>query len=351
MLTFDTSKGDSQQDSDSPSNMTSSTPQWHSIPPSPSHATCNVYLIQAGGLTIPKDLVLLPKPETPNGSIDRKDTDIGETYYAPDYVFLVHHLPSDTQILFDLGIRPDLDSLPPYLKKNVLPSFPCWPKSPAELLKKWGTKEQQPENVKAVMFSHMHFDHVGDGAKAGFGSAEMWVGPTCCTYARPGYPVEKNAPTLSETLPSDGSRKIVEWRISDEKLKKIGDKRTGLVEKGKREGKYEGIILRDPDEEEKGEGKDGGWIKVGSFEHAFDVWGDGSAYVFDAPGHSAGHQHLLVRVQSSHSNASGGEWRPLGSIGASIVQRGFASELCAELYIDLMQEEREENCRRQRTKG
>lgn len=153
----------------------------------------------------------------------------------------------------------------------------------------------------------MHFDHVGDGAKAGFGSAEMWVGPTCCTYARPGYPVEKNAPTLSETLPSDGSRKIVEWRISDEKLKKIGDKRTGLVEKGKREGKYEGIILRDPDEEEKGEGKDGGWIKVGSFEHAFDVWGDGSAYVFDAPGHSAGHQHLLVRVQSSHSNASGGE--------------------------------------------
>ncbi|KAF2658054.1 hypothetical protein K491DRAFT_653479 [Lophiostoma macrostomum CBS 122681] len=263
--------------------MASSSPPFHPLPPSPTNATCTVHLLQAGGLTIPKHLVLLPGPNVPQPP----DQDKNESYHVPDYVFLIHHHPSNTHHIFDLGMRPDLQNLPPYLVKNVLPQFHCTPRAPAALLRKYGTKEQQPENVRTVIFSHMHFDHVGDGAKSGFERAQMWIGPSCCTYARPGYPVEKDAPTLGETLPDDGSRVVVEWTVSEERLGKEGDKRKGLVEKGRREGKYDG-----------GDGKGEGWIKLGSFDHAVDIWGDGSAYLIDAPGHSAGHLMLLVRVQS-----------------------------------------------------
>lgn len=257
---------------------------WHPIPPG--KATCKVYLIQAGGLAIPEDMVLLPGPDQASDSVDEnKKKGKSKKYYAPDYVFFIEHTATGEKYIFDLGTRKDLENLPPTIVKNTLPQFDCEPKSPAEILREHGTAEQQPEKVKAVIFSHMHFDHVGDGAKAGFENAELWVGPTSCTYARPGYPVEEQAPTLSETLPTDGSRKIVEAFVPDELLKKVGDKRAGKVMEGLQKGLYNAVALKKAD-----------WIGLGSFDRAFDVFGDGSAYLVDAPGHSAGHQMMLVRT-------------------------------------------------------
>jgi glyoxylase-like metal-dependent hydrolase (beta-lactamase superfamily II) len=178
---------------------------WHPVPPSDS--ICKVYLMQAGGLYIPTRMVLLPGPDKPSnsGKSDER-SEKAKPFYAPDYVFLIEHIATGNKYVFDLGMRKDLENLPPLIIKNVLPQFKCEPQSPADILMAHGTPEQQPENIKAVIFSHMHFDHVGDGAQAGFEKAEMWIGPTCCTYARPGYPVDEGAPTLSETLPTDGSR-------------------------------------------------------------------------------------------------------------------------------------------------
>ncbi|KAF2800782.1 hypothetical protein K505DRAFT_412690 [Melanomma pulvis-pyrius CBS 109.77] len=263
---------------------------WHSIPSSPSNATCKVYLLQAGGLTLPEDLVLLPSPgEASDSTHQNKDKDKKKKFYVPDYVFLVEHIPTKQYYMFDLGMRKDLENLPPFLVKYVLPQFGCEPLPPADILKEYGTPEQQPENIKAVIFSHMHFDHVGDGAKAGFSNAELWVGPTCCTYARPGYPVDPKGVTLTETLPTDGSRKIVEAFVADTLLEKSKDKRAGMVARAKARGLYEAVLLRDPG--------DNGWIGLGSFDRAFDVFGDGAAYLIDAPGHSAGHQMMLIRVK------------------------------------------------------
>ncbi|KAF1956791.1 hypothetical protein CC80DRAFT_492287, partial [Byssothecium circinans] len=220
------------------------------------------------------DLVLLPSPIKPDTSTSTINEASPKKFYAPDYCFLIHHPLTKTHYIFDLGMRKDLENLPPYLVKHVLPSFDCTPRSPADILKKHGSREQQPGNIKA----------------AGFHKAELWVGPTCCTYARPGYPVEEDAPTLSETLPTDSSRRVVEFYISDEELRKTGDERAGKVEKAKKDGLYEAVDLSRPG------GK--GWIGLGSFNHTFDVFGDGAAYLIDAPGHSAGHQMMLVRVKN-----------------------------------------------------
>jgi glyoxylase-like metal-dependent hydrolase (beta-lactamase superfamily II) len=257
---------------------------WRPIPSG--SAICKVHLIQAGGLAIPTDMALLPGPDRPTDpkDSDQKD-DKPKKFYAPDYVFLIEHTATGDKYLFDLGIRKDLENLPPTIVKNVLPQFDCEPKSPAEILQEHGTPDQQPEKVKAVIFSHMHFDHVGDGAKAGFENAELWVGPTCCTYARPGYPVDDKAPTLSETLPTDGSRQIFEAFVPDELLHEAKDKRAGKVMEGLQKGLYNAVALKKAD-----------WIGLGSFDRAFDVFGDGSAYLIDAPGHSAGHQMMLIRT-------------------------------------------------------
>jgi glyoxylase-like metal-dependent hydrolase (beta-lactamase superfamily II) len=277
-----------------PSTDPSSSVPWHAIPSSPSNSICKVWLLQAGGLFLPEAMVLLPGPDEDNGSThpDKSKGD-KKKFYAPDYCFLIEHPLSKKHYVFDLGMRKDLENSPPYLVKNVLPQFDCEPLSPADILKEYGTPEQRPENIEAVIFSHMHFDHVGDGAKAGFEKAELWVGPTGCTYARPGYPVDENGVTLTEMLPTDGSRKIVEAFVSDGLLKKAGDKRVGKVEEAKKKGLYEAVDLNHPGDE--------GWIGLGSFDRGFDVFGDGSAYLIDAPGHSAGHQMMLIRVKKGES--------------------------------------------------
>lgn len=252
--------------------------------------------MQAGGLYIQNDMTLLPGPDQPNDSVEPgSDTEASKSksFYAPDYVFLIEHTATGNKYIFDLGMRKDLDNLPPLLKENVLPQFKCEPQSPVDILKAHGSHDQQPENVKAVIFSHMHFDHVGDGAQAGFGGAEMWIGPTCCTYTRPGYPVEPRAPTLSDTLPVDGSRKIVEAFIADDMLKDANDNRAGKVMQGMTKGLYAGTDLKRPE-----------WIGLGAFDRAFDVWDDRSAYLIDAPGHSAGHQMMLIRTTSTPSSDS-----------------------------------------------
>jgi glyoxylase-like metal-dependent hydrolase (beta-lactamase superfamily II) len=247
--------------------------------------------MQAGGLYIPCDMALLPGPDEPNDSVKSSTSSSNakpKSYYAPDYVFLIEHTPSSTTYMFDLGMRKDLENLPPLLVETVLPNFKCEPQSPADILAAHGTPAQQPERVQAVIFSHMHFDHVGDGAKAGFENAELWLGPTTCTYARPGYPVDARAPTLSETLPTDGSRKVMETYIPDEALRAAGDKRAGKVTAAMMKGLYNGTDLKRPE-----------WMPLASFERAWDVWADGSAYLIDAPGHSAGHTAMLIRTTSS----------------------------------------------------
>ena len=245
-----------------------------------------VYLLQAGGLTLPKDLVLLPGPNKPNSSLDH-DIQEGERerFFVPDFVFLIEHTATGDQYIFDLGMRKDLENSTPAVIKNMLPNFECSPESPADILKAHGTTEQQPSAVKAIIFSHLHFDHIGDFGKYAFDKAEIWLGPSSCTMARPGYPADDGGSVFSDDLPNDGSRRIVEFDIP----RLMSDKRKLRMEEASKKGNYEGIELHKPA---------GGWFGLGAFEAAFDLFNDGSAYIIDAPGHTTGHQMLLLRVKN-----------------------------------------------------
>lgn len=245
--------------------------------------------MQAGTLILPYDLVLLPEENTRNSSLD-DDYDEKETrdgFLVPDFVFLIEHTPTGDTYVFDLGMRKDLDNSTPSVVETIASNFDCKPRSPADILRKYGTLRQQPEHVKAIIFSHLHFDHCGDFGKDGFDKAELWLGPGTCMSFRPGYPADEDGEVYSEDLPTDGSRKIVEFTTYHE------------AEEADQEGVYEGIELRYPLEEDaEGDRSAGVWHRLGSFDKAFDVFCDGAMYIIDAPGHTAGHQMLLLRVKT-----------------------------------------------------
>lgn len=250
-------------------------------------------MMQAGGLLLPKDLVLLPGPNEPNSSLgDDSKVRENEAFFVSDFVFLIEHVATGDKYVFDLGMRADLEKSPPAVVRDVLPNFTSFPKSPVDILKEYGTIEQQPSAVKAIIFSHLHFDHIGDVGKVGFTKAEIWIGPSTCAAARPGYPADEKSAVFSDDLPKEGSRKIVEFKLPSSLL---DDKRATAIEDALLKGNYEGIELREPA---------GGWFGLGAFERCCDLFDDGSAYLVDAPGHMAGHQMLLVRVKTNSNGAA-----------------------------------------------
>lgn len=259
---------------------------WYGIPASRTGSTCRVYLMQAGGLDLRTDDVLLPGPNvpTPASDADAKQQRI-ESFFVPDFVFLIEHPSTGDKYIFDLGMRKDLENSPPSVVQGMLKKFKTFPESPVDILMKYGSLEQHPSAMKAVIFSHLHFDHIGDAGEGGFSRAELWLGPSTCTSARPGYPLDVTSPIFSNALPADGSKKIVEFKLPSNLL---DDKRRESFENALLQGKYEGIELRGPV---------GGWFGLGAFERCFDLFNDGSAYLIDAPGHMEGHQMLLLRVK------------------------------------------------------
>ncbi|KAI1620019.1 hypothetical protein EDD37DRAFT_570189 [Exophiala viscosa] len=251
-------------------------------------AICRVWLMQAGTISIPEDFVLLPAPNTNNRTIQESPEQSKlRSFNAPDFVFLIEHVPTGDFFLFDLGMRKDLHNLPPYICDVDLPIYDCSPRLPQVILAKNSPAGFGFSKVKAIILSHLHFDHIGDCGREAFPEAELWIGPSACMEARPGHPHDPMATVLASDFPKDGTRKIVEFTIPQPRLQERGDGRATKIEEWHSTGQYEAVDSQVPRN---------GWKPSGSFGLAFDLFGDGSAYLIDTPGHAAGHQSLLVRV-------------------------------------------------------
>ncbi|KAK4541155.1 hypothetical protein LTR36_008229 [Oleoguttula mirabilis] len=191
---------------------------------------------------------------------------------GPAFSFLIEH-PSEKPILFDLAVRKDFDKLPSY------PIFVQhkWEinveKDIATILKDHGV-DVDGGVIDAIIWSHHHWDHVGDPSTFP-GTTELVVGPGFKDAYMPGYPQRENS-TLLET-------------------------------------DFEGRNVREVDFDKEGKG-----LKIGRF-NALDYFGDGSFYLLDTPGHSVGHICGLARTSTSpdtfvfmggDASHHGGEFRP-----------------------------------------
>ncbi|KAF4553627.1 Cytochrome P450-like protein 82 [Elsinoe fawcettii] len=211
----------------------------------------------------------------PMGPFLQPDIKGKEFMTGPAFGFLIQH-SSGKRIMFDLGTRKDWQNLPKLIVDRVQGGG--WEvnveKNIAEVLEENGI-DVPGGAVDAVVWSHHHWDHVGDMGTFPK-KTDLVVGPGFQKEHLPGFPERQEAPIMAED--------------------------------------FEDRTVHEIDPE-----KDGKGLKLGRF-WAYDYFGDGSFYLLDTPGHSVGHICGLARTTGGDKSTfvfmggdachHGGEFRP-----------------------------------------
>lgn len=169
---------------------------------------------------------------------------------CPSYSFLIEHKQLNRNVIFDLGLRKDWKNLPPSVVGSVdnLGFSLRVDKDVRSILEDNGY-DASSKKIEAVIWSHAHFDHVGDMSRFDPGTS-LIVGPGSKKQLLPGYPADNESSVLASDFKN---REVKEVSFADSTL------------------------------------------KIGQLQ-AVDFFGDGSLYLLDAPGHMVGHLCALARV-------------------------------------------------------
>ncbi|KAK4982336.1 hypothetical protein LTR66_009330 [Elasticomyces elasticus] len=191
---------------------------------------------------------------------------------GPTYSFLIEH-SSGKKILFDLGVRKDWENYAPKIVSAIRENG--WQvsaeKDVACILQENGV---DLKSIHAVVWSHQHWDHIGDMTTFPT-NTDVVVGPGFKDTYLPAYPTSKDSVLLESDLANRNLREI-------------------------------------------DFAKEGNGLRLGRF-NAVDYFGDGSFYLIDTPGHTVGHLCGLVRTTNDPSTFifmgadaahHGGEFRP-----------------------------------------
>ncbi|KAI0743393.1 Metallo-hydrolase/oxidoreductase [Daedaleopsis nitida] len=233
-----------------------------SLPPAAANQPfCRVSALHAGSVDVPLAWAL-------DGVQDNERVDV------PALAFLVQHSTNNDKLLVDLGIPKDWEqSLPPAVVQYIAQKLgfkPSVPQDVVEALAKGGAK---PSDITHVLYTHLHFDHIGDSAL--FPTSTFLAGEGSRPLVEDGFPKNPNASVRADLLP-EGRTKFL-----------------------------------DPES----------WPALGPFPHALDFYGDGSLYVVDAGrGHLPGHINVLVRTSADGgwlylAGDSAHDWRIINGQG------------------------------------
>jgi glyoxylase-like metal-dependent hydrolase (beta-lactamase superfamily II) len=170
-----------------------------------------------------------------------------ETMNMPTFAFLVKNKKQNKTIMFDLGCRKDWWNHAPLTQASIKDGIPGLniPKNVNEILKEGGIDDRI---IDAVIWSHWHWDHTGDLSLFP-PSADLYVGPGFKEAFMPGYPAREDSPMLESDFKG---RTVHEVSFSSSN-------------------------------------------KIGAFP-SFDLFGDGSLFLLDVPGHAVGHISGFART-------------------------------------------------------
>ncbi|KAF7979826.1 hypothetical protein HWV62_40906 [Athelia sp. TMB] len=162
---------------------------------------------------------------------------------VPSFSFLIQH-EKHGRALFDLGMRKHGQGYPPEIQKDL---HPFWTKCKTDIVDLLDAGKLKPSDISTVIYSHLHFDHIGDLTP--FSSALLVAGSGAAPAFASPYP--QNPEGQVHPLPAGQKVRYIDFAL----------------------------------------GK-----PLGPFSKAIDYFGDGSFYLIDAPGHSAGHLCALART-------------------------------------------------------
>ncbi|KAE8148472.1 beta-lactamase-like protein [Aspergillus avenaceus] len=219
-----------------------------------------VHALNAGHLTLPERFFVTPliNPE--------------ERQTVPSLSFLIQHrAPSGTltRLIFDLGIRRRPQQYNAKIRKHIESRYPL--SGNPDVVASLAQGNLTPSDIDCVIFSHVHWDHVGmpcDFPQAqfivGHGSMALLDGSDALNNGSHNH-FESDLLPLNRTL---------ELRPPDEG---IGTHQKALIP---------GIRCI----------SNSSWKPFGPLPHTIDVFSDESVLLVDAPGHLPGHINLLCRV-------------------------------------------------------
>ena len=184
-----------------------------------------------------------------------------ETSAGPSYAFYIQHKPSNSQLLFDLGVRKNFRThLSPHLMTALdkIGYQITVDKDVSEILVEHGV---QPGDIDSIIYSHHHFDHVGDTTKFP-DTTRLVVGPGYKKTYLPGYPEDPNSADTTTDLYEGRGTVELEFESNDPQVSTIGNFKS------------------------------------------YDYFADGSFYLLSTPGHTVGHLSALARTTSNGTEST-----------------------------------------------
>jgi glyoxylase-like metal-dependent hydrolase (beta-lactamase superfamily II) len=241
-------------------------------PPRRDQTVVTVSAIEGGFITLPDACFV-----TPSNPEDRRT--------VPSLAFLLEHTrPSPfrhdassekpLRLMFDLGLRSELRRYIPAQQAHLQHREPySLGPGAAKALQDGGLT---PADIDVVVLSHVHYDHHGDPED--FQRSTFIVGPGSLDILQGGLPgsTATHQAFDPDLLPKN---RTVEFPPVT----------------------HSGTEIKLPD----GTSVEWRWAPVGPFPAGLDIFGDGSVYVIDSPGHLPGHIMLLCQTGL-------GQWRLLG---------------------------------------
>ncbi|KAL5118800.1 hypothetical protein ACEQ8H_003303 [Pleosporales sp. CAS-2024a] len=229
-------------------------------------ATVSVHILSGGHFTIPEYQFVHPVSKEARKRV-------------PSLACLVQHQdPSThqvTRILFDLGLRRDINRYAAPIQEHIETRQPL--STDPDVTKSLAKGGLQPDDIHFVIYSHVHWDHIGEPRD--FPTSTFVVGNGALSLLKGG-----NSPQLrgghsffeADLLPEGRTRELSNPCSS-----------TGSTPDSISRHAYAlGTIHLDRP-----------WKKTsGKLPfYTLDMFGDGSLLIVDAPGHLAGHINLLAR--------------------------------------------------------
>ncbi|KAF2010790.1 Metallo-hydrolase/oxidoreductase [Aaosphaeria arxii CBS 175.79] len=246
--------------------MTSTVLLRQNAPPSPppERVTVSVHALDAGHFSLPEYQFVHPI------SRDARKT-------VPSLSFLIQHhnihSGKTTRIVFDLGLRKNIERYAEPIQKHVVTRQPMT--TDPDVVKSLVKGGLHPEDIDYVIYSHVHWDHVGEPRD--FPTSTFVVGSGATSLLNGTSVTLRGGHSFfeSDLLPHG---RFVE--LSDP---------SGTQPNSKFSEEESGVLnFHRP------------WQPYGRCPETLDLFNDGSLYIVNAPGHLPGHINILARLSDSH---------------------------------------------------